>query len=1001
MNVVRRFRTSLRALSVLVAPLLFGQAEKYEGRRIASIQFSPADQPVDAEELHEILPVKINGLLRLRDVRAAIQRLFATGEYEDIQVDAERAGNDVVIRFITRNSWFIGRVSITGDVPEPPNRGQLVSASGFDLGLPFEQPDVPRAEAGMRKLLTDNGFYENRLEPRFSYDNRTQQIHMDFRVNAGARAKYRRPEVAGDLQMPVEKIISATRWRRWILGAWRPVTQVRTRQGIDRIRERYEKAGRLMAAVDLESMPYDEESRRAAPHLNINAGPLVVVRTFGAKIPGKRLRRDVPIYQEHAVDRDLLAEGQRNLQEDLQSDGYFDAEVEFKQQRLRNNREEIDYLINPGKRHRLVHLEMTGNRYFTTDTLRERIFMRRASLLRFRHGRYSSAYRRRDEETIANLYRENGFRDVSMASRVEDDYKGKPGDIAVFMRIEEGPQWFVSKLEVAGISQREANGILASLSSSEGQPFSEFNVAEDRNTILDWYLNNGFRSASFEWSSRPGPRPNQVDLRYVIVEGKQQFVRSVLISGLRTTRPQLVNRRLSLNPGDPLSQVRMSDIQRQLYELGIFAKVDMAVQNPNGDTRKKYVLFDMDEARKYSLAFGFGAEIARIGGGQTTLVNPAGATGFSPRVSFNVTRLNLLGLGQTLAFGSRFSTLQQRGVINYLIPRFRQNPNLDLSFSTLFDDTRNVRTFTQRREEGSVQLTERLSKSLTAFYRFSYRNVGVSNIKVSPLLFPRSQSVRTGIFSGNFIQDRRDDPTDAHKGVYNAIDLGVATHTFGSQTNFVRFLGRNATYHRIGKSIVFARETQFGVIPTFGRNSLLCQPTGPSVPLTGASNCLADPSDPIPLPERFFGGGATSHRGFPENQAGPRDETTGFPLGGSALLFNSTELRFPLIGDNIGGVLFEDAGNLYASPGRISLRFSQKDLKDFNYMVHALGFGVRYRTPIGPVRVDVAWGINSPRFNGFSGTFTDLLNCTAAGTCEPRVQRISRLQFFFSIGQTF
>ena len=163
----------------------------------------------------------------------------------------------------------------------------------------------------------------------------------------------------------------------------------------------------------------------------------------------------------------------------------------------------------------------------------------------------------------------------------------------------------------------------------------------------------------------------------------------------------------------------------------------------------------------------------------------------------------------------------------------------------------------------------------------------------------------------------------------------------------------------------------------------------------------ADPTDPIPIAERFFGGGNLSHRGFPENQAGPRDEKTGFPLGGSAEFFNNTELRFPLLGENINGVLFHDMGNVYSSIGKMSFRVTQNSLSDFNYMVHAAGFGVRYRTPIGPIRVDLSYSINPPRFNGFKGTYTDLVNCTATNTCTSAVQQISHFQFFFSIGQAF
>jgi outer membrane protein insertion porin family len=164
----------------------------------------------------------------------------------------------------------------------------------------------------------------------------------------------------------------------------------------------------------------------------------------------------------------------------------------------------------------------------------------------------------------------------------------------------------------------------------------------------------------------------------------------------------------------------------------------------------------------------------------------------------------------------------------------------------------------------------------------------------------------------------------------------------------------------------------------------------------------------IPLPERFFGGGGTSHRGFPEEQAGPRDISTGFPLGGNALLFNQTELRFPLIGDDIGGVLYHDLGNVYSSLDNLSGRVHQRNLQDFDYMVHAVGFGVRYRTPVGPVRLDLGYSINPPYFFGFKGTAQDLVTAGVTPCAPPSpvanqcvVQNVSHFQFFFSIGQTF
>ena len=125
-------------------------------------------------------------------------------------------------------------------------------------------------------------------------------------------------------------------------------------------------------------------------------------------------------------------------------------------------------------------------------------------------------------------------------------------------------------------------------------------------------------------------------------------------------------------------------------------------------------------------------------------------------------------------------------------------------------------------------------------------------------------------------------------------------------------------------------------------------------------------------------------------------------------MFSNIELRFPFIGENIGGVFFHDAGNVYRNIGSMSFRFRQRDATDFNYMVHAVGFGIRYKTPVGPVRLDLAYSINPPRYAGFKGTLQDLLSCNPnvpsallPSVCQSVSQRVNHFQFFFSIGQTF
>jgi outer membrane protein assembly complex protein YaeT len=958
----------------------------FEGQTVVRISYDPDPQPVAIAELVDMLPLKKGAPYTAALVRASIERLYATGRYQDIQVDAEPVEGGVALRFLTKGGWFIGHVGVESDISEPPGAGQIVSTARLELGTPFDEARLPASEEDIRKLLVDNGYFHPEIDHRLDYTVGFQQVSITFVVRAGKRAHYTAPVVTGDTSvLSAETVEKATPWRRFILPGYRGITQTRTRSGIDKIRLKYENANRLLATVTLESMDPTADTKQAVPHISVKPGPVVDITADGIKTSRKTLKQNVPIFEEHTVDADLLAEGEANLRDYFQSRGYFDVTVKYRRQDIANGKTSIVYEIAPGVRHRFTHLEIEGNKYFESKIIRERMFLVPSSF-ELRQGRYSDALRHRDEQTIADLYRSNGFRDVKIASEVKDDYQGRKGEEAVFFKIEEGPQYRVEHLLISGAQKLDLTKTIASLSSQADQVFSEFNIASDRETIIQQYGNNGFADATFAWDSHPGAAPHTVDLTFTIHEGEQQFVRQVVTAGLHTTRPRIVNRLLELNPGDPLSPSAMADTQRKLYDLGIFSQVNMAVQNPEGEEERRYVLYDLEEARRYSVTGAFGAEFARIGGSNaiTDLSDPGGAPGVSPRVSLDVSRLNLFGVGQSLSLQSRLSTLQKRVSLNYFVPRIFSLPKFDATFSILYDDTHDVRTFQSIRREGAGQVVHHYSKALTLFYRFNYREVAVGNLKIDPLLLPLlAQSVRVGIASFNLVQDRRDDPTDPHKGVYNTLDVGLASRVFGSQTSFARVLGRNATYYRLGDKIILARETQFGVEPAF------------SIPAN------SDPTDPIPLPERFFGGGGNTQRGFPENQAGPRDLLTGFPLGGSVLFFNNTELRFPLYGANIGGVLFEDAGNIYSSLSKFSFRTDQRDIGDFDYMVHAVGFGVRYRTPVGPIRVDLAYSLNPPKFNGFPGSYVQLVQCSVANTCQASQQRISHFQFVFSIGQAF
>jgi outer membrane protein insertion porin family len=980
--------------------------DAFEGQLVMQITFDPVAQPLEQSVIDSLIPFRAGQPYHASDAAGAIQKLYATGRYEDIQIDVEPAGSrpdvsrqdvsrpGITLRFITNSSWFFGHVQIHGEVSEPPSLGQMLSVAGLALGQPFDPAQVSSGEEKIRQLLVDNGYFDATVSHHFDYETAYQQVRVTYEVHVGKRAHYTPPVISGDTSVLSAKAIDkATDWHRFLVPGYRGITQSRTRAGIDKIRLTYQKSNRLLATVTFGGITAENDTGNAkrtplgTEHITVNPGSVVDVKATGAKVSQKTLREYLPIYEEGTVDSDLLAEGVTNLRDYFQQRGYFDVAVDFSRQQEHDGKTEIEYAIQPGLRHRLVSVIIRGNKYFDEKTVRERMSVL-AKSFEFRRGRYSEALAARDKAVIEDLYRANGFRDIHVVTETKDDYKTVKGDIAAFFSIDEGHQYLVTSLTITGADKLDLTKTLDHLTSQVGQPFSEFDVSSDRGAILERYGAAGYSNATFEWSWNPGAKPYTVDLKFVIQEGDPQFVREVVVTGLSTTRRRLVDRQVQEHPDDPLSAASMAETQRRLYDLAIFSQVNMAVQNQDGDEERRIILYDLQEASRYSITTGLGTEFGRLGGGTAAedLSNPGGTATLTPRVSLALTRLNLFGLGQSLSLQFRFSTLQKRASLTYFVPRIFGRSNLNGNFSVLYDDTFAVDTFRAVRREVSSEISEHVSRTITTFYRFAYRDVGVSDLKISPLLVPHlAQSVRVGIASFYMVHDRRDDPVDPHKGIYTTLDVGLAARALGSQTSFVRVLGRNATYYRLGPKIVLARETQFGVEPAFDLHG----PIDPSDP------------DPIPLSERFYGGGGSTMRGYPQNQAGPRDGDTGFPLGGSAQFFNSTEIRFPLYGANIRGVLFEDFGNVFSSIGSISFRVDQRNISDFDYMSHAVGFGVRYRTPLGPLRLDIAYSLNPPKYNGFPGDYSQLVQCSASGTCQTSTQHISHIQFFFSIGQAF
>jgi outer membrane protein assembly complex protein YaeT len=972
-------RSVLGAAVALWAAGLLGGADFPEGKPVGSVRFEPPDQPFSAGELRVLAPIVPGEPLREAAVREAIRRLFATGRYQDIVIDYREEGGALAVIIRTEAAFFVGPVAVNG-VPEPPTPGNLASATKLNLGQLFMPSDVDAAIENLNASLRGAGFLRAAVVSSVRLFPERSEAAVRFDVQPGRRARFGGLHLEGTSPRSRNALLRSSGWLRGAgplslpgLG-FREYTQQRLQEGLEKMRLSLQKGDRLLARVTLERLDFDAARNRLTPAVRIDPGPVVRVRTTGGRVSGGRLKQLLPIYQERSVDATLLNEGRRNLAEYFRSQGYFGSTVDFTRRDEPDGAQLIEFIIDRGERSRLTALSLRGNRFFDAQTIRERIAILPATWLRYRNGRFSERLLEQDLEAIRDLYRANGFREAEVTARRETNLRGKPENLGITIEIEEGPQWRVAAFRLEGVPSEVEAAIGGQLRCQTGQSYSEANVIADRDFVISYFYDLGYPDVVFDWSAREDATRREVDLTYSVTPGERQYVRSVLLSGLAATNRDFVRDRIRVQPGDPLSLTALTAGQRRLYDLGIFARVQTALQNPLGREDRRNVLFDFEEAKKYSFNFGFGAELGRFGGGVVRFASPAGATTFSPRVNAGISRLNVFGVGHTVSLLGRVSNVQQRAVLSYLAPQFRGAENVNFIVSGLYDRSLDVRTFAAQRLESSVQLGQRWSRAVNLQYRVTFRRVRITDVKISPGLIPLlSQPTQTGLLGFSFIRDRRDDPANSRRGTYTTLDASSALGFLASRNEFLRVLLRNTSYHRLGRDVILARTSQFGHLQR-----------------TGGPRELA-------LPERFFSGGASVHRAFPENQAGPRDTTTGFPLGGQALVMNSVEVRYPVLGDNLGGVVFWDAGNVFARLQDVSLRFRQRDLTDFNYLVHGIGLGVRYKTPIGPLRFDISYSPNSPRFFGFRGTFDDLI----AGRGQRVNQRVNVFQFHFALGQTY
>ena len=983
------------------------------------------------------LAVEIGAPFQPAQVAASIRTLYQTGNYADLRAVTYPEGEGIRLDFVVRENLYFSQVLIRG-LKAPPTEASAVASMQLSLGQTYREQDVKDAVDRLRETLREEGLYRAKISVEEHKLPESHQVDVLVNLDSGLRVRAKNINLINNTEYRDADILA-----RFKLRPGSELTIARVQSGLGRIRKFLEKTGHLSAGVSVRRGDYDAAENTVPLVLEVNEGPRVRVAVAGAKFSQRDLKKIVPVYQEGSVDTDLLEEGKRNLRERLEREGYFDAKVDYSVEAKevaggkagwKGSDEVITYTVEKGSKHQLTRIEITGNRYFSTELLMSRLSITTTTW--FTRPHFSRRLMDGDVLSMKNLYVSNGFLSVRVDGQMEELNQGKKGGLIARFVIDEGKQTLVSSLQVQGMhvfTEEQIRGVLGSL---PGQPFSDINVSSDRDNVLALYYNQGFPNATFSYTLEPDNSPESqatiamqnaeiekltgekrkyaieraapVRLVYKIDEGPQILVKRIFYTGYKHTRQRVIRREVKVKPGGPLREGDVVESQQKLYNLGIFNRVTIEPQNANGTDPEKDVVVLVEEAKRYTIAYGGGLEAQRLA---STTDPTGGEIQFAPRGILEISKENVTGRADTLAFKLRGSTIQGRALLAYTAPNTFNISKLSFQATTYVEKSQDINTFQQTRYEGNLQLSEQLTSRSSFLYHYSFRKVAVSNLNIPSEEVPLfNQPDLTSQFGVTYFRDTRDNPADATKGSFTTADISASGTSIGSSASFLRYYVQNSTYTPISKNWNFARSLRIGVLQPFGETVSLTFPAPTVEPLPQV----------IPLPERLFAGGGTSLRGFALNQAGPRDALTGFPVGGQALVALNQEIRFPLklpiVGTKLGGALFYDGGNVFSRASRVNFRWSPPKpvflpaypgqlpgpfnptrcvancTNELNYFSHTVGFGLRYATPIGPIRIDMGYQLNAAEF---------VIPCQNSTVFCQQGTHLQRFQIFFNLGSNF
>jgi outer membrane protein insertion porin family len=934
------------ALVVLAAPTAFAQLpQPLIGARITEVQIVREGQPLNDAAVAGLVETRAGQPLSMAQVRESITHIFGLGRFQDVQVEAVPAAGGVLVRYNLVPLHSVQRVDFRGDPSLGLPEGLLRSAVTNRFGA---YPPVGRAAEAARsieQLYRDHGYLRATATPVATERHDPDRTLLAFDVKPGPHAVIAAARVEG---RPPEGVAA---FLRQVHAA--PAQSYEPAVIADELAKYVQKLrrkSRYEAAATYRARPA-EDGTTVDITVTLEPGPVVRIAFEGDPLPQDKLSELVPIAREASVDEDLIEDSIQRIRTFLNQQGYWKADASAARE-AGDGTLRIVFTVRRGAQYRIgaEGVEISGNRALPIEQLRPALVKLQPNEI-FVESNLGAAV-----AAIAGGYQRLGFAQAKISAGVNETAAGGGGQMLVrpAITIVEGPLTRVGAVTFEGNALVPTEQLRSVVSSSTGTPYYEPSVVADRDAVVLEYRNRGFAAATVVVRPTPSPDGSRADLTFQVTEGQQTIVDHVLIVGNVRTDQRVIQRELLLQPGKPLGQEDLIESQRRLGALGLFRRIRIEELSHGGAASD--VLVTLEEAAATTFSYGGGLEASRL--------LREGAEGqalerleFAPRGFFDVGRRNLGGknrsadvytrlslrpsAGTAGSNGSAFGFSEYRVVGTYREPR-AFGVNADFSFTAAIEQGARS-SFNFARKGINAEVVRPLGAGLRMSARYSFGTTRTFDERLSPAdqsridrIFPQ---VRLSAVAGAISRDTRDDLLDPERGTFVSAEGTLAARAFGGQVGFIKSYLQGFWFRRLPgpRRIVFASRVALGTSNGFPRTVTATDIEGQPITLT---------VEDLPASERFFAGGDTTIRGFALDSVGAPNtiSATGFPRGGNALLVVNGELRVPVWKD-FGAAVFVDGGNV----------FDRTTEFDFGELRGSSGFGLRYRSPIGPIRFDIGF----------------------------------------------